>query len=91
MTPLPRVVSDDEIAAYQSWLESIAWRFAGHPPAYAEFDDLMQEGRIAVWESLQDGFRPSELVVIDAMREWVRRVTAQRFGHGSAGESVLAP
>lgn len=38
----------------------------------SHMDDLMQEGRIAVWEAFRDGFIPSNVVVLNAMRDYAR-------------------
>lgn len=45
----------------------------------AEFDDLEQEGLIAVWEALRDGHRPSNFVVQNAMKDWVRKCARRGF------------
>lgn len=65
-------------------MESHARRFDGKRGA--EFDDLKQEGLIAVWEALRDGFTPSNVVVVNAMRYWVRvcarkGLTGDEFEH----------
>lgn len=36
------------------------------------YDDLVQEGMIAVWEALRDGFKPSNLVVEHSMMDWCK-------------------
>lgn len=79
-----RVVTSAEVEAYEGMVESHARRFDG--VRGAEFDDLKQEGLIAVWEALRDGYIPSNVVVVNAMRDWVRvcaqkGLTGDEFGH----------
>lgn len=52
-------------------IEAHALRFAGKRGA--EFDDLVQEGLLSVWEHLQRGARPSNQAVQNAMRDWSRK------------------
>lgn len=73
-------VTDEAVAAYQSHIESLAWRYVGF--ANAEFDDLVQEGRIAVWQTLSRGLRPSTQVIEGRMKDWVRYL--RRLVHNDA-------
>lgn len=58
-------------------VEAHARRFDGRHGA--EFDDLKQEGLIAVWKSIQGGYFPANIVVQDAMRMWVRKCASQNW------------
>ena len=78
MTTELRSVSDDEIAAYQGMIDSQARTLEGIEGA--EYDDLAQEGRIAVWRSLERGTYPSKEFVRQRMLNWVRVVARQRRG-----------
>lgn len=86
MSPLTRVVSSEEVAAYEGMVFKGASKFAtdrddrNSSTIMVEFDDLAQEGRIAVWKSLQRGIWPSTAFVENAMRDWVRKCA--RFGMG---------
>lgn len=65
-----RAVTSEEVAAYRQLVEKLARRYVGS--AGAEFDDLVQEGLISVWEALRRNNNPSAEVVQYAMRMWVR-------------------
>ena len=41
----------------------------------AEFDDLVQEGALASWIAMLEGFIPSDKVIKDAMISWIRFVS----------------
>lgn len=69
-------ITSPEVAAYEPLVESVARRYKNLDDV--EEDDLMQEGRIAVWEALESGYRPTDEVVGNAMRKWVRK--ARRRG-----------
>lgn len=64
-------ISSEEVAAYEPLVYSVGMRYSGLDDV--ELDDLLQEGRIAVWHTLQRGSLPSELQVGDACRKWVRK------------------
>lgn len=66
---MPTVTSSD-VAAYQDHVEALARRYTGL--RNAEFDDLVQEGMIAVWQTLKRGLRPSTLVIEGRMLSWLR-------------------
>lgn len=68
-------VTSEQVAEYEGLCEALARKFVGR--AGAEFDDLVQEGRIAVWQSLQDGRAPSTSYVEYAMRGWVTNLRRQ--------------
>lgn len=80
-----REVSSEEVEAYEEMVLAHARRFARLPDLHGHEDDLAQEGRIAVWEALRDGHRPSNFVVSNAMRDYAR--TEQR--KGLTGHEVL--
>lgn len=77
-------VTSEQVAAWEPLVENLARRFDG--TRGAEFDDLAQEGRIAVWECLQRGEHPSERVVVPAMLDWVRVCARQGLGGYEDGE-----
>ena len=43
----------------------------------AEYDDLFQEGQIAVWQALERGVKPSPLIVRQRMLGWIRLQACQ--------------
>jgi thioesterase domain-containing protein len=61
-------VTSAEVAAWEPVINSLAQA----TPWAGEHDDLMQEGRIAVWQSLQRGIRPSQEFIRNRMRDWGR-------------------
>ena len=63
----------NQIAAYEEMLEAHAGRFVRLPGMENDLDDLIQEGRIAVWFAIRDGHRPSNEVVKNAMRDHCRK------------------
>lgn len=68
-------VSDDQIRAYDDHVHSLARKYVGR--AGAELDDLVQEGRIAVWQSLEDLRPPSTPFIDFAMKRWVAALRKQ--------------
>lgn len=65
----------DEVSAYRDLVQSLAERVAAGPRARsvgAEYDDLVQEGLINVWQTLQRGIVPSAAVIENRMTDWVR-------------------
>jgi DNA-directed RNA polymerase specialized sigma24 family protein len=81
------IVSDEAVAAYQPHIESLAWRHVGF--ANAEFDDLVQEGRIAVWQALSRGLRPATTVIEGRMKDWVRYLRRLQHNDAVAYELLL--
>jgi DNA-directed RNA polymerase specialized sigma24 family protein len=63
----------DQVRQYEGMVEAHALRFARLPGMENDVDDLMQEGRIAVWFAIRDGHRPSNEVVKNAMRDHCRK------------------
>lgn len=72
-----RSVADIEIAAYWSIVAKQAWKLTG--VARAEFDDLHQEGLIAVWAALRDGYRPTNEFIRRRMLNWVEACRRKGF------------
>lgn len=84
---MPAVTSED-VAAYQDHVRSLSRRFVGY--FGAEFDDLAQEGDIAVWQTLRRGLRPSTQVIEGRMIDWLRYL--RRLQHNDAvGYDLLLP
>jgi hypothetical protein len=71
---------NDRVAGYRGLVESIAERLAkGRRAAQvgAEYDDLVQEGLIAVWRALKDGVDPvGPERIADRMRNYMRWLAA---------------
>ena len=63
-------VTSEEVAAYKQLVEKLARKQVGR--AQAEFDDLVQEGLLAVFLSLRRGIRPSAEIIENRQRDWVR-------------------
>lgn len=79
-------VCDEQILEYAGLCARIARRYDGIRGA--EFDDLEQEGRIAVWLRLSYGETPVEDDVILRCHSWVKFVS--REGQGGFDESLQA-
>lgn len=65
---------DQALAAHQGLVESLATELSRSPSAKrvnAEYDDLVQEGLIAVWQSTERGTNPA-LVIKNRMLNWIR-------------------
>lgn len=77
----------DQVSEYRGLVESLARRLVGRNDA--EFDDLVQEGLIIVWQSLERGIAPSAAVIEGRMTDWVRLLGTQvGRGRGKSGEAV---
>lgn len=63
-------VTSEQVAEYLPLVERYAHRLTGF--AGAEYDDLRQEGMIAVDQAIRRGLRPSALVVGGRMIDWIR-------------------
>lgn len=68
-------VSNEAVAAYKEHIENLARPYVGL--GGAEFDDLVQEGMIHVWQSLARGIAPSSEQIENRMRDWVRYIRRQ--------------
>lgn len=63
-------VTSAQIADYEDALHALARRLVGRNGA--ELDDLVQEGRIFVWQSLQREVFPSAEMIRNRMVDYVR-------------------
>lgn len=77
-----RDVSDADIAAYRPLCTKLANQLDGY--GGAEFDDLEQEGMIAVWQLLRHNFPVSSKAVADRMRDWIRKCKRRGFSYADA-------
>lgn len=76
-----------QVAGYRSLVESLAPKFVGRNQA--EFDDLVQEGLIFVWQTLQKGVTPKAGLIELRMLDWVRLLGTQvGRGRGKDGEAI---
>lgn len=67
-------VSNEAVAAYKPTLERLAARF-NKRDYRIESDDLVQEGWIHVWLSLEKGILPTKTGIMNAMKNWANHVT----------------
>lgn len=72
-----RIVASDEIAAFRPLAAKVARRYNGLHRA--EFDDLEQEGLIAIWETLAKGFYPTQNHIERRAINWVNYCKRQGF------------
>ena len=81
-TPTGRDLSG-EVAKYRDLVESLAARLV-RPGRMTrngvEYDDLVQEGLIFVWQSLQNGAAPSADMTRKTMLAYARKMGAQKRG-----------
>ena len=77
-TTSPSRSLEASLTRYLPWIERTASRYAGNPGGRprAEYDDLVQEGLIAAWLSLQRGVNPAQAVE-NRMRDWIRYLARQ--------------
>ncbi len=80
-------VTSEQVAAYLPLIESSARLQVGR--AGAEYDDLVQEGMIAVFLSLKRGNLPSREVVLNRQTDWVRYLHRLRRMDSAAYEQYL--
>lgn len=66
------------MAAYQELLDHYARRYNGWHSA--EYDDLFQEGALAVIEAIRAGRLPSKDVIVKRMTRWVSKCARQGVG-----------
>lgn len=69
-----------EVAAFRGLVESLASTRARTRRSIrvgAEYDDLVQEGLIAVWVALRDGEEPTARKIRDRMSRYVRMLASQ--------------
>lgn len=80
-------VTSEAVAAYLPHIRGLAKRYSGI--ANAEFEDLVQEGMISVWQALSRGLRPSSTVMDQRMKDWVRYLRRLERGDAVAYEVML--
>lgn len=68
---------DSTLVAYRPLCERLARQYDGM--GGAEYDDLEQEGLIAVWLSLNRGIPPSKDFIRFRMRNWIRKCRRRGF------------
>jgi DNA-directed RNA polymerase specialized sigma subunit len=61
-------VRSEAVAKYHAHVTRLARKYVGY--SQAEADDLVQEGYIAVWQTLARGLRPSTQVIEGRMLDW---------------------
>lgn len=75
-------VSSADIAAYLPLTKKLAHRLEAYGRRWgAEYDDLEQEGRIAVWQLLRHGFPVSPKNVEHRMLDYLKVCKRQGFGY----------
>lgn len=84
---MTRAVTDEAVAAYLPLVERLARNFTGY--SGAEYDDLRQEGMIAVWQTLGRGLRPSITVVGGRMLDWADFLLRLKRNDAVAYEKIL--
>lgn len=78
---------NDQVGAYRGLVESLAQKHVGRNEA--EFDDLVQEGLIFVWQTLERRLTPAAEQIDNRMKDWVRLLGTQvGRGRGKEGEAV---
>lgn len=80
-------ITSEAVGAYQDHVKRLARQYVGF--ANAELDDLVQEGLIAVWQSLARGLRPATLVIEGRMIDWVRYLHRLQHNDAVAYELML--
>lgn len=77
---------EDLIGEYEKIIAAAAWRFR----TAAEFDDLYQEGMIAVWSCPPDSdVQYVSRAVYNRMKNWVRYTKKLRHHHPVCYEEIL--
>jgi hypothetical protein len=84
------------VAAYRGLAETLARKIAGYSRSQqlgVDYDDLVQEGLISVWQALDRGVTPSAEMMEFRMRSWVRLMGAQQgmTRDGSVPYEALLP
>lgn len=76
------------MASYRGLVEALAEKVARSPQAKrvgAEYDDLVQEGLIDVWQALRREIVPAATQVENRMKMWIRYLGANgRLEYGAA-------
>lgn len=71
---------DGQVAEYRGLVESSAHKLAATARAKragAEYDDLVQEGLIDVWQTLERGLAPAARHIEHRMQNWIRLLAGQ--------------
>lgn len=82
----------DQVGEYLGLVESLAQRLVKSPRAIragVQYDDLVQEGLIGVWRSLEQNICPSAEFIEQRMRDWIRLELRQLQGDPVPYESLL--
>lgn len=80
----------DRVADYRGLVESLAEKHSqSDATAGAEYDDLVQEGLIDVWQALSRGITPSAENIERRMIDWIRYQRRQRRGEVGSYETLL--
>lgn len=72
-----REVSSEDIAVFDPMVKQLARKYNG--VANAEYDDLRQEGLIAVWLALLDDYVPTRDFIKNRMKNWIRKCRRKGF------------
>lgn len=75
------MVTSADVAPYRPLCEYWARKFSSIDYR-AEFDDLTQEAWIACWKALERGFKPTNRIILNALRDWVSFVTHEGRANG---------
>lgn len=75
-------VTSEEVASYLPDIDRLARYFTAQ--GKAEYDDLRQEGMIAVWLTLDRGNRPHPGIIYNRMIDWIRYLDRQERGDAVA-------
>jgi DNA-directed RNA polymerase specialized sigma24 family protein len=71
---------NDRVAEYRDAVEAIALRVSRGAVASqvgAEYDDLVQEGLMKVWQALEQGVTPSAENIENRMKDWIKHLGSQ--------------
>jgi len=84
------------VGNYSGLVADLARRLAKGPGGTnveAEYDDLYQEGLIAVWQCLERGVAPKAEIIELRMRDWRRLMKYQsgRGGHKDTSYATILP
>lgn len=88
---MPRDIND-RVADYRGLVESLAAKLSRSPSSVrvgAEYDDLVQEGLIFVWQSIGRGVEPKGDLIEGRMLNWIRLMGRQLGGDPVAYEALL--
>lgn len=69
---------NSRVAGYRGLAESLARKYVGRNRA--EYDDLVQEGLISVWQALERGVTPAAEIVAGRMQSYVEWLGAAKRG-----------